>query len=150
MQQYVTDSWCYVLLPPGCSSVLVIATKKTNFSDRVRSGLACMGKWSCQHPRSLQWWTIYLPFISESSYDNGDEGRSHCWLLEALQQKGEISPLKVKFYMLSLSYGDVPTGSPATECNSFVNCDTGHSWTLQSKSEVVWFGSAKGKTPCSI
>lgn len=135
-QQHVTDSWRHAPGPRGAPASPSCGAR-TTFSARVISGLARAEKCSCQHPRSFWWWTISFPSASESIIERGDEGCGHRQCFQALQQKLEIWPLKVRFYVISISYCDLPMSSPAKEWNSSINSGVR---AFQSKSEAVWFG----------
>ena len=87
----------------------------------------------------------WFPFHFKRSYENGDERCGHCQLLQDQQEKLEVSPPKGRFCMISVSFCDLPTYSPAKECNTLQTVTWGRSWTFQWKSKVVCFGLAKGK-----
>lgn len=90
----------------------------------------------------------WSPFHCKRSCENGDERCSYRRLLQDQQEKVEISPPKGRFYRISVSFCDLPTYSPAKECNTLRTVTWGLDFPLEVRSGLLW--TCKGEALCSV
>ena len=100
---------------------------------------------SASHFLAVEHWS---PFHFKRSCENGDERCSHRRLLQDQQEKVEISPPKGRFYTISVSFYDLPTYSPAKECNTLRTVTWGLNSPLEVRSGLLW--TCKGEALCSV